>query len=350
MQESVALRSGAELLLSHLKGGNELASSLLKQQALLFDRIGIRALGFYSYETKYASFTYGLSPELEYLKQENIVFDIEDEVSNIEREWKDHPLPPEANKSLSSISRKLSSISRAEEKRANEFNKFWRHLEDRYEESLENADEVELPIITIDTTERTDEEELKYWLDMDALSLRYWTIFLNFMTNHSLVTLLPYSTYAQKIHESRRTDVIQVTINRLPLPNNLTPWEKIIDYRKDEDAQRNVLALRRWMRKIASEKLLPAQIEEELDWLINEFQRYMRIHKMKTNIETLEIIVKAPLEIIENLVTLKFSKILDPLFAIKKRELSLLEAEINAPGKEIAYLIKTREIFDDDSG
>jgi hypothetical protein len=71
----------------------------------------------------------------------------------------------------------------------------------------------------------------------------------------------------------------------------------------------------------------------------------MKVHKMKTNTETLEVIVKAPLEIIEDLVKLKFSKIPEPFFAIKKRQINLMEIELNAPGREISYIIKTQEAF-----
>ena len=71
----------------------------------------------------------------------------------------------------------------------------------------------------------------------------------------------------------------------------------------------------------------------------------MKIHKMKANTETLEVMVKAPLEIVENLIKLKFSKIPEPLFALKKRQINLMEAELNAPGREMAYIIKARDTF-----
>lgn len=87
------------------------------------------------------------------------------------------------------------------------------------------------------------------------------------------------------------------------------------------------------------------EIEEELDWLLNEFQDHMKLHKLKANTETLEMIVKIIPETLENLIKLKFSKLPEPFFALKKRQISLMEAELNAPGKEISYIIKTREAF-----
>jgi hypothetical protein len=39
------------------------------------------------------------------------------------------------------------------------------------------------------------------------------------------------------------------------------------------------------------------------------------------------------------------NNLFDPLFDIFERRISLWEAELNAPGNEIAYIIKTRDAF-----
>ncbi|MBK9210482.1 MAG: hypothetical protein IPL71_20250 [Anaerolineales bacterium] len=66
---------------------------------------------------------------------------------------------------------------------------------------------------------------------------------------------------------------------------------------------------------------------------------------MKANTEILEVMVKTPFETIENLLKLNFSKIPEPLFALKKRQINLMEAELNAPGREMSYIIKARDTF-----
>jgi hypothetical protein len=71
----------------------------------------------------------------------------------------------------------------------------------------------------------------------------------------------------------------------------------------------------------------------------------MKLHKMKANTETVEVLVKLLPETIENLIKLKFSKIPEPFFAFKKRQINLLEAELNAPGREMSYIIKTQKTF-----
>jgi hypothetical protein len=199
---------------------------------------------------------------------------------------------------------------------------------------------------------KLDEPEPKDVLDkhnsareVDGIILRMMSLVMEVSRKTSVTTTLPYAEYAHVLPNTTISDVVQIVINKLPLPDNTTPWEKIVDYREDAESQNSLLALRRWIRKTSTQNLLANEIEEELEWLMNEFQSHMRLHKIKANTETLEVMVKAPLEIIENLIKLKFSKIPEPLFALKKRQINLMEAELNAPGREMAYIIKTSNTF-----
>ena len=182
-------------------------------------------------------------------------------------------------------------------------------------------------------------------VEKDSIILRLWSLKMEANENINAVTTLPYIEYTRELPETRKADIAQIVINNLPLPDGTTSWEQIIDYRNDPENQKSFLTLKRWIRKISTEELSKGEIEEEIKWLMNEFQNHMKVHKIKTNTETLEVIVKAPLEIIENLIKLKFSKIPEPFFALKKRQINLMEAELNAPGREMAYIIKTQETF-----
>lgn len=181
--------------------------------------------------------------------------------------------------------------------------------------------------------------------EKDGILTRMASIIMEASRKVSVVTTLPYIEYTSKIPNTRTSDVAQIVINNLPLPNNETPWEQIIDYRNDSETQKHLLSLRRWISRTSTQNLSSLEIEEEIESLINDFQEHIKFHKMKANAETLEVLVNSSVDVLGNLLTLKFSKILNPLFAIKKRQLSLLEAEMNAPGKEMAYIIKSREAF-----
>ena len=63
------------------------------------------------------------------------------------------------------------------------------------------------------------------------------------------------------------------------------------------------------------------EIEDELEWLINEFRNHIKYHKMKINYQTFETILKLPFETIENIVKFKFSNLIKPFLIIKKRKI-----------------------------
>jgi hypothetical protein len=175
--------------------------------------------------------------------------------------------------------------------------------------------------------------------------LRLMSIIMEKVKGVTAVTTLPHTEYNRDLPNSNKSNVVQIVINNLPLPNNETPWEQIIDYRNDLETQKYLMSLRRWISNTSKQNLSSIEIEQEIESLINDFQEHMKLHKLKANTETVEVIVNSSADIIGNLLTLKFSKVINPLFAIKKRQLSLLEAESNAPGREMAYIIKTKDTF-----
>jgi len=61
----------------------------------------------------------------------------------------------------------------------------------------------------------------------------------------------------------------------------------------------------------------------------------------------MQTLVTLPFELLENLIKIRFSKIPEPLFVLRKQKISLMEAELNAPGRKLAYVIKAKEVFAD---
>ncbi len=403
MRELVALRSYTDIFHRYAKSQNPLwLSNFLKQQVLLFDKIGIvggvtpnSTIINTEIDTDF-ELSNDDKADLQYLEKNNLIFDFEsymDDFShgqtpnfptdfspppNVEMvAYRDNifygttPNSPYEFILPLNVAKDLMRISQAKAKLINENRKQWdvvfrrsksnakkkinsleREMMDKHHLTYTDA-ELEEMIAREEMSEfdelldKLREGELPHQLNNDALELRYWALVMETLEQAlDIVTILPYSMYTQKIPKSKKSDVVQIIINQLPLPDSATPWEQIIDYKNDPSTKNNILALRRWISKISSENLSSAEIDDELQWLMNEFRSHIKLHKMKTNTETLETIVKAPLEIIEDLIKLKISKIPEPFFALKKRQISLMEAELNTPGREIAYLIKTKELFD----
>jgi hypothetical protein len=317
MSKLIALRSGFNDIILQSAQWNDF-SSHLKQQALLFDQIGFLRLGgiqnYLQNETINQEFSQRLDPvftELEWLQQVGVVFDL-----SVDEAFRRPPI----DEFTQSTSEKEKEIGR---------------------NLIKRLEKIQANIVNIKDDERT----IKLINEHQFIFLRLLSMGFSMTKGVTAVTTFPYPVYTRKISDSTKSDVAQIVISKLPIPNNETPWEQIIDYRNYPENQNNLLGLRRWIRKISKGELSNTEIEEEIEWRINEFRNHMNLHKMKANTETLEVIVKAPLEIIENLIRLKFSKIPEPFFAIKKRQINLMEAELNAPGREISYIIKTQEAF-----
>jgi hypothetical protein len=144
---------------------------------------------------------------------------------------------------------------------------------------------------------------------------------------------------------SKKRDVLEVLINQLPVPSENTPWEHILEFRADPDSKSKFLALRNWVSEMSRTDLSVLEIEQRLDYLLDQYERHMKLHKMKVRPGALETAVVSTAEIAEDLVKIKWGKLAQRLFALKHRRLTLLEGELTVPGSEVAYIIKAEKTF-----
>lgn len=320
MSKLIALKSGSYEILDDAWNSD---FSTLKQQALLFDQIGIYKLSsFYKNLQESDDLVKKIVPtlpdragaiiaELEWLQQMDVIFE----------------------------------LTMQEELQSQTMERFAQTGGQKFEDAKNLLRKV-IEIQTLDLKNISDQtSKIKLIKEQQLTILRLMSVVMETTKKATVVTTLPYTEYSRELPNSNKSDVAQVVINRLPLPNNETPWEQIIDYRKDSETQKLLSSLRRWISKTAKQNLPPLEIEEEIESLINDFQEHMKLHKMKANTETVEVLVKLLPETIENLIKLRFSKLPEPLFVFKKRQINLMEAELNTPGKEMAYIIKTRDTF-----
>lgn len=127
----------------------------------------------------------------------------------------------------------------------------------------------------------------------------------------------PFAPLAPQGPSSSNLDtVLVIVLNNLPVPNEQTPWEQVFEYHKDPDSSSKFLALRKWMRDVSKSNLPRHEIDEKLEYLLNEYQQHMKLHKMKTNAITLETLVVTPIELLENLIKIKWSEVAKKLFSL----------------------------------
>jgi len=159
------------------------------------------------------------------------------------------------------------------------------------------------------------------------------------------IPCLSLDAYERPVSPAGEQDVLHLVLSKLPLPAAQTRWTDILEFRNDPDLKHSILGLRRWMRKVAGQSLSKQEIAEEIEWLMEEFRRHTELHKLKARTTAIEALIKIPFEVLENLLTLRWSKLLEPLLVLRKHRIQLLEAESNAPGRELCYLVKAGERF-----
>jgi hypothetical protein len=139
--------------------------------------------------------------------------------------------------------------------------------------------------------------------------------------------------------------VLTTLVKNLPVPDEDTPWEAITDFRSDPQSRHKYLTLRHWAHEVANSQMTGRELEDKLEWLISDYEQHMRIHRMKYRRGVLETVVTVAAEILENALKLRLGKLAKGIFSYKEQKIALLEAEMKAPGREIAYIVTAREQF-----
>lgn len=293
--------------------------SSLKQAALIFDRIAVLGLNFALalVADPRAREALRLRPrpgfnDLLWLIEQGIIFDLET------------VLPDDA------------VIENAESKK----------YQDLRQEQLERMNSVfhDMPDDRNDVFARLA-QHTKHADKADEYLLRSLCVELRELCKMEAYPIMPDGISPFEQSNAPKSDVVQIVLHALPMPDELTPWEHILEYRSDPNSQAKFLDLRNWMNEIARGALTPIEVEQKLEYLLSQYQRHMAIHKMKANTEAIETIIVSNADFIKNLVTFNWGKIAKGLFALKHRRIALLEGELTSLGNEVAYVIKARDTF-----
>ncbi len=157
--------------------------------------------------------------------------------------------------------------------------------------------------------------------------------------------ILSYEQFKNSLYSDNKSEVIHIIIKNLPLLDSTVSWETIIDFRKNDDFRVKFLSLKSWINRISRINLSKSEMQDEIEYLINDYRQQMKLSKMKTRIGQLESIVCLPLELLENLIKIKWSKIPKEFIQIRKRKIDLLAEELKSPGRELSYIVSAQDYF-----
>ena len=140
-----------------------------------------------------------------------------------------------------------------------------------------------------------------------------------------------------------KEQVLRIGMSSLPVPDDTAAWEDILNFKHEMNEKS--WGFRRFLKTLASKSQTEAEIRDDIEWSLNEYSKAMKLHRIKSSNSFVDVFLIAPLEIVEDVVKLKWSKIAKGVLSAKNRQVELLQSEMGAPGKECAYIFDAQKKF-----
>jgi hypothetical protein len=177
------------------------------------------------------------------------------------------------------------------------------------------------------------------------LAVRAAALYFRLVETQNAVPLVDQLFLPTRPEEARCVDVAHVMFAAMPDADAATSWEAIREFRADREMRDRLISFRNWISHRVAQGVQLDGIVDEMSENLFEYERYMRQQHRKVNLGVMETIVTTAAEIVEDALKLKLSKLAKTVFSIRKGPMQLLEAELQAPGKEMAYLSHVYERF-----
>jgi hypothetical protein len=149
----------------------------------------------------------------------------------------------------------------------------------------------------------------------------------------------------QLVSNDRFQRTLHAILTRLPSPAEDVSFDQLFDFRQDEDARRRLIELRHWFLKLVRTDITKRELEDELDYLLHEYETHMQHHRMRFRYSALGCLLLASAEVLDNLIRFKFRPVVDQILKIGEQKLEMLSVERAAPGREVAYIAEAARRF-----
>lgn len=139
--------------------------------------------------------------------------------------------------------------------------------------------------------------------------------------------------------------VLWITLESLPLPDDSVALPDLFDYLAAPEVATQRHRLRRWIRRVASGSQSPNELRDEIEDLVESYDGHMRLAGLRSQPSVIETAICVPAEVAEHLVKLKWGAAARSLFGLRRQRAELLDAELGAPGRELAFIVSARKQF-----
>ncbi len=150
--------------------------------------------------------------------------------------------------------------------------------------------------------------------------------------------------------ETGNNKVMSIIYRELPtLDNSNLKIDYLIEFLCDEETQIKRRRLFSWQNdienKIEKSEIKSEHVPDMIAERIDTYVEHLKLSELKFKIGISECLLNLPREIILSLTGVGLPKAIKNMLEFKKRELELKEAELKAPGREIAYIVHAKRKF-----
>ncbi|MEM9789895.1 MAG: hypothetical protein AAF842_05760, partial [Planctomycetota bacterium] len=138
---------------------------------------------------------------------------------------------------------------------------------------------------------------------------------------------------------------MRLVLSQIPEPDDDVPWEELQAFKSESGMKLSYNRLQRLMRQMASGSTKLEDIQDEISLLAEEYESFSNRIKTKSSKSMIEWLIVTPIEMIEDAVRFKWSKIAKAIFSIDKSNDDEAIALAQAPGQDVAYIVQSREKF-----
>jgi hypothetical protein len=183
----------------------------------------------------------------------------------------------------------------------------------------------------------------------DVVAARFSRMYSNNLRREGInaFPILPTRRQIENVFPSGIAPVLEVVLKSMPIPDDETPWKQIVEFRNDPESMKRLRRLRVWTRKFAKATTATslAEMKEEIEVLLDDYEEHMKLHRMKVNKGATETLVTVAGNIAEDLVKVKWGELAKLPFILRERKISLTDAERDAPNRELAFISMARSRF-----
>jgi hypothetical protein len=173
---------------------------------------------------------------------------------------------------------------------------------------------------------------------LEVAAARTRALELRLLKNTSAVSLL--ASLGPVDREATASDLYEIIIRNMPIPEERVPWEDLFTFRDDETSKRQLRALRVWVGQLISGKITYVEAADRIPQLLEDFRAHMRGAGIKSVAAIIKTCVVGTATLAEATLKLRLKELAKAPFELFESRANLVEAERNAPGRQLAFIAR----------